>query len=309
MIVDASVIVVNHNTKELLRKCLDSIYKNTNNITFEVIVVDNDSSDGSVTMVKNEFHRVKTITNKENLGFARANNIGIRKSRGKFIVALNPDTVVLSNAINNLIDFMNKQSGDIMVGGKILNFDGSSQCSCWRFPTFLSKYLAQALFLIKYIRNPISEKMKMNILGRDQVQEVDWVSGCFFGVRRNTMLDLGLFDESIFLYNEDVDLCLRLRKLGGKCLYYPRSMIKHLTGAPRSERDNTRFRIVAGYKSTVYFFKKHRGKMYAYLFHLTVKITWLLDFTILLILNAITFFKVPKMIDKMKLLGFLVIYA
>ena len=79
MIVDASVIVVNHNTKELLRKCLDSIYKNTNNITFEVIVVDNDSSDGSVTMVKNEFRRVKTITNKENLGFARANNIGIRK--------------------------------------------------------------------------------------------------------------------------------------------------------------------------------------------------------------------------------------
>jgi len=306
---DVSIIVVNQNTKELLRKCLDSIYKSTNNIAFEVIVVDNDSSDGSVTMVKNEFPRVKTITNKENVGFARGNNIGIRKSRGKFVVVLNPDTVVLSNAINNLIDFMNKQSGNIMVGGKILNSDGSSQCSCWRFPTFSSKYLEQALFLIKYIKNPISEKMKINTSGKGQIQEVDWVSGCFFGTRRNTILDLGLFDESIFMYNEDVDLCLRLRRLGGKCLYYPGSTIKHFREEPRSERHYARRATVEGHKSTIYYFKKHKGRMYAYLFHLTVKITWLLDFTVLLILSTITFFKVPKMTEKMKLLGFLLIYA
>ena len=135
---ELSIIVVNFNTKNILKDCLESIYRNTNGLEFEVIVVDNDSHDGSVEMIKGYFSQVKLMVNFENLGFAKANNQGMANARGDFVLLLNSDTLIKNNAIKTLVDYLKGHNEISIVGPKLLNLDGSIAFSCKRFSNFIN---------------------------------------------------------------------------------------------------------------------------------------------------------------------------
>lgn len=150
-ILDLSICIVNWNVESLLKACLRSIIDNTSGISCEVIVVDNDSSDGSVDMVKAEFPQVKLIVNKENAGFTRANNQAIRISKGRYIMLLNPDTVIIDNALNKMVRFMESRFDCGALGCKLLNTDGTLQRSCKTFPS-LDVILYNSLFLDSLFR-------------------------------------------------------------------------------------------------------------------------------------------------------------
>ncbi|MBA7631330.1 N-acetylglucosaminyl-diphospho-decaprenol L-rhamnosyltransferase [subsurface metagenome] len=301
--IDASIIILNYNGKSYLKNCLTSIFENTHNITFEVILVDNASTDQSVEFVKGEFSAVRVIENKENVGFAKGNNIGVEQAKGEYIIILNNDTIVLPNAINNLISFMKKEPIKMIVTGKVLKFKRHFESNCGRFPTFLSEYLYFGFFLIRYIKNPYSQKFRIKTWERDKLQEIDWVSGCYFAIKKDEMLKLNGFDENFFLYYEDVDLCYRFRNSGGRVLYYPQSVIKHLKGGT-SQTDFLKA-ISINYKSAIYYFTKICGKFNAKILNLLIKITWLLDIIALSVLDISTFLKYSKIKKKLKLLNYL----
>lgn len=232
-----SIIIVNRNTKNLLKKCLKSIYSETKNIDFEVFVVDNASQDGSIEMVEKEFCKsglypdIHLIQNKKNLGFARANNQAIRKSRGEYILLLNPDTQILNQAIEKSISFLDTRLEIGILGCKLLNPDGSIQPSCRTYPTFLS----QAIILLK-LHNlfpkflPI-RKYYMLDFDHCQAREVDQVMGAFFLIRKKVIDEIGLLDEKYWIWFEEVDFCRRARKAGWKIYFWPKAQIIHQKAA------------------------------------------------------------------------------
>jgi len=224
---DLSIIIVSWNVKEYLEKCLESIFENPPQFDFEIIVVDNASTDKSSQMVKKKFPQVKLIENKENLGFAKANNQGIRESPGKYILLLNPDTVVLPGAIDKLIKFMEEHKETGVVAPKILNPDKTLQPSCLAFPT-LSAMFVRAIFIEGlWPNNPITRYYLMKDFDFQSEAEVDQPMGAALMIRRAVLDQVGLFDEESFMFFDEVDLCFRIKKAGWKIYFTPRAEITH----------------------------------------------------------------------------------
>ncbi len=236
--IELSIIIVNWNTKDILQMCIESVYKTTQNISFDIIVVDNGSTDGSAAMVQKKFPRVKLIRNKRNLGFAAANNQGIKKAQGLFILLLNSDTIILDNAIRKTVEFMKRKSDAGAVGCKLLNPDYSLQHSCYNFYSFFKrvvvrKFIPKFFIPLKYQRN-----LESLITSWDysEVKEVDYVRGAFIMVRNEVFREVGLLDESFFMYGEEADLCLRMERAGWRVYFYPEAQIVHLKGASVKKR-------------------------------------------------------------------------
>ena len=256
--IDLSIIIVNWNTRDLLEQCLSSVYATTHDIPFEVFVVDNASSDGSVEIVRERFPEVQLIENEENLGFAKANNQAIRESKGRYILLLNSDTVVLSGAIERMIEFMDGHPEAGAVGAKLLNPDGSFQASYNDFPTPLSELVLLA-GLSRVVYNPYYPSYPPDL--SNERRECDWVGGACLMVRKEAIEEVGLLDENYFMYVEEVDWCYRLRKAGWKVYYLPEAQIVHWGGqSSRRERGKAR-RLLR--KSELLFFKKHYGPLLA----------------------------------------------
>jgi GT2 family glycosyltransferase len=273
-----SIIIVNYNTKKLLEDCLNSIYLNPYEGEFEVIVVDNASEDGSVAMVKKKFPLVKIIKNETNVGFAKANNQAILKSKGKFILYLNTDTLVLKNSLNLMVNFLGQSGEEVAcIGCKILNQDYSIQSSTHGFPTLakeflhanpLIKSLVHPLFNMNWIRNGIT-----SLIGRkniqsfenfDIVREVDHVTGACMMVKRSALDRVGLMDENYFLYHEEVDWCYRAKKKGYKIIYYPEAKIVHLKGETSGLKKGRQLptnMLIERYRSIFYFYKIHYNRL------------------------------------------------
>lgn len=228
---ELSIIIVSHNTKELLKNCINSVIRNTQNIEYEIIVVDNASSDGSIEMLKKEFPRVSIITNRENLGFAKANNKGIKVAKGENILLLNSDTLILGNCLQKILKFAKSTSDAGVIGCKVLNADKTLQYSCYRAPNFLTELLFFTKGIIKGFWDPFTLYKYMKYWDHNSIRKVDCVSGAFLFVKRQVLEKIGMLDENFFMYYEDAEFCRRVRKKTDfKVYYYPEAEITHLKG-------------------------------------------------------------------------------
>ena len=214
---DLSIIILSFNTKKLLQECLKALRNDD-----EVIVVDNASSDGSAEMVKKDFPKVKLIKNKKNLGFAKANNQGIRRAQGEYYLLLNSDTQVKPGSLNKLIQFAKKEPEVGIIGARLINPDDSVQPSIYHFPT-----LWRAIREYWLGQKGVYEKYSPQ--GRKAV-EVEAVTGAAMLIPRKTIEKVGLLDERYFMYFEDLDYCRRVRLVGFKVFYLPTAGILHHHG-------------------------------------------------------------------------------
>jgi hypothetical protein len=263
--IEVSVCIVNYNTKDRLKECIDSIYYQTKGIDYELIVVDNSSRDGSCDMVKCSYPEVILIANEENKGFARANNQAIRKSRGKYLLFLNPDTVLLSNVLVILRDFFQKYPQAGAVGCRLLNRDGSLQTSSYRFPTLIQAlgniFLLNRILPYQWLRANLGYKLG-NLWGQfdphDRIREVDYVTGACIMVRKDLLDKIGLFDPKFFLYFEEKDLCLRLKKAGWRVYFTPQASVMHYIA--EASKLNKKYALFHRYRSMVYFYRKHYNR-------------------------------------------------
>ena len=216
---DLSIIIVSWNIKNKLRENLKSIYNNTQNIDFEVFVVDNNSKDNTVEMVKKEFPQIKLITNIENLGFAKANNQAIKITNGKYILLLNPDMQVLGGSLENMVNWMDQNSKASIAGCKLINEKNEIIPHVRAFPTIWDQ-LAIVLKL-PHIFPRILDKYLMRDFDYSRAREVDSIRGSFFMIRRNIIDKIGLLDERYFIWFEEVDYCRQAKKADLKIMYTP----------------------------------------------------------------------------------------
>lgn len=258
---DVSVIIVSWNAKKHLVDCLNSLGNGR-----EIIVVDNGSSEGSPEVVEKEFPQVKLIRNAENLGFARANNIGIRASTGRYVCLINSDVVVLNDCIESLVKFMDSNSPVGMAGPRILNPDRTLQVSCRHFPSIWNN-LCQALGL-NYVfpKSAFFSEPFMKYWAHDEIRKVDVLSGCFLMIRREAIDEVGLLDENFFIYGEDIDWCRRFHKSGWDVMLYPEAQAIHIGGASSSNAP-IRFYLETQ-KADLQYWRKHHGVLgrFAYTF-------------------------------------------
>jgi GT2 family glycosyltransferase len=265
--IDVSVIIVSWNTQDILCDCINSIYQQTNNEQFEVIVVDNASSDGSVDMVQSEFRQVKIIKNNENRGFAAANNQGITVAQGRYVLLLNSDTVVLNGVIDKVVAFADSSPKAGIIGCRVLDKEKISQPSCFLFPSVLNLFLATTYLYKLCPKSKFFGREHMTWWNRDDVREVDVVTGCFMLVRREAIEQVGLLDERFFMYAEETDWCYRFKQAGWQIMFTPNAEIIHLHGA--SSRQVKPKMISQWRKSMLFFFEKHRDP-------LTYGLVWIL---------------------------------
>jgi len=261
---ELSLIVVNWNAKELLKGCLRSIQKNMVQIDGEVLVVDNGSGDGSPEVVKREFSWVRLLRNKENVGFARANNQAIRVSEGRYILLLNPDAVLRRGALDKMIKYIRAHPEAGIVAPKLLNADSSLQLSCQSFPSLRTEFFHSTLLEELFPKNRIIGNYRMTNWDHNSIREVDWVSGACMMVRRETIDEVGLLDESIFMYAEDIDWCYRIKNAGWKICYLPQAKVIHYQS--EIAKINLASMLLNSYGGLYHFFRKHYGRQAAVIF-------------------------------------------
>lgn len=253
---DLSIIIVNYKTKNLLEQCLNSIYSENYHFSYEVSVVDNDSKDSSIEMVKKKFPQVKLIENRNNLGFAAANNQALRRSNARYLLLINPDTVVLPDSLNVMMEFMDEHPEAGIAGCKLLNPDYSLQYSCRKFSNFATFFLRGIHLDSIFPNNTILRKYMMFDWDHNEIREVEWVLGSCMMVRRKAVEQVGMLDENFVLYFEDQDWCYRMWKHGWKIYYVPQAQMVHYYQR-RSAKQFLNVLTWTHIKSMLYFFKKH----------------------------------------------------
>jgi GT2 family glycosyltransferase len=249
---DLSIVIVNWNTKEYLLRCLESVFQSAKRNSWEVMVIDNGSQDGSAREAKRLFPVIHLIANEKNLGFAKATNQGLKYSSGEYLLLLNPDTEVRREAIVKLVHFMENNPDVGVAGPQLLNGDGSRQNSIANFPSLATELLNKSL--LRWIfpnRFPGKE--------RDYPEpiEVESVIGACLLTRREAIERIGMLDEDYFLFFEETDWCYRMKKAGWKVYHVPQSKIVHFQGKGAETRK--REAKVEYYRSRYHFFKKNRG--------------------------------------------------
>ncbi len=262
-----SIVIVNWNTRDLLAGCLDSVVRCQVSgvrsqaglspvpclLTPEVFVVDNASTDGSAAMVHEQFPWVKLIENRENVGFARANNQAIALAQGQYVMLLNPDTVVQPGALRTLIEFLATHPQIGLVGPMLLDGNGNLQPSWADFPTLRSELFT-------------GHQRHRRPLPAGDAYEVDWLAGACLVARREVIAAVGLLDERFFLYSEETDWCLRIQRAGWRIAYYPGATVVHLEGSSTAlDKPRTSFLL---YHSKLLYFEKHHGRAQAQLLRL-----------------------------------------
>jgi len=253
---DLSIVVVNWNVRDLLRRCLDSIYK-AGALRLEVIVVDNASSDGSAEMVRAEFPAVVLFSNAQNVGFPAGNNQGFAAARGRYVMTLNPDTEIVGDALTRMVAYL-AAHGDVgALGPQLLNSDGSVQSSRRRFPTFATA-LFESTWLQGIAPHGVLARYTMDDRPAGMTQEVDWVTGACILVRRDALESVGGFDEALFMYSEELDWCKRIKSARWKIVYLPEAKVIHHTG--KSSEQAVAARHIHFQTSKVRYFKKHHGR-------------------------------------------------
>lgn len=243
---DLSIIVVSYNTRDMTLACLDSIRSETKSTNFEVIVVDNASDDGSAAAIEKHPLNVRLVSLESNIGFARANNLGAMYAEGDLLLLLNPDTVVLENAIDRLVEFSRERPDAGIWGGKTVFGDGSlNPSSCWRKISPWNLICGVTGISKMFSTNPLLNSEAYGGWKRDSISDVDIVSGCFFLVRTELWKALKGFDALFFMYGEEADLCHRAKKLGAQPCITPEAKIIHYGGASEQSKAGKLVKLLA----------------------------------------------------------------
>ena len=251
-----SIIIVSYNTCEMTLACLESIFKETEQLDFEVIVLDNNSSDDSAKDIADLFPQVKLIISKDNIGFAAGNNLAVKQARGEYLLLLNPDTVVLDKAIQKLLQFAKVNLDALIWGGRTLFGDGMlNPSSCWKKMTLWNIFCRS--FGLAWLL-PNSSFFNTEAYGgwdRTTIRQVDIVSGCFFMIKRELWEKLDGFSPEFFMYGEEADLCFRAQNsYGAKPLVTPDATIIHYGGASEKVRTDKMVKLL---KAKRLLLKKH----------------------------------------------------
>jgi GT2 family glycosyltransferase len=253
---DLSIIIVNYNVKEFLQNLLHSISKSISKINREIIIIDNASNDGSVEFIMEKFPEIKLIANHKNLGFSKANNIGMKLAMGKYILLINPDTLVSEDTFEKMICFFEENTQVGLAGCKILNSDGTLQLACRRsFPGPWTSFCKVTGLSNLFPDSRLFARYNLTYLDPDQTYEVDAISGSFMMFRKDVYDKIGGLDEKFFMYGEDLDFCYRAQKSGYKVFYVSSTQIIHYKGesTKRSGLDETKI----FYNAMHLFVKKH----------------------------------------------------
>lgn len=258
--VDLSIIIVSWNTKEVLRTCLQSVGVGLRALRAEVFVVDNASSDGSADMVADEFPQFHLIRNTENVGFAAANNQAIQHATGKYVLLLNPDTVVSKTVLQRSYEYMEQAPKVGILGCRVLNGDGSVQLTCGQYPSLVNLALLSS-GLFRYEHPKFLGRYQMLDWKRDSERDVETVTGCYMFCRAEAIQQVGMLDESFFCYGEETDWCKRFTDAGWILRFAPIGEIIHY-GSLSSRQCNHR-RDVMLTDGLIRLHRKHGGRLAA----------------------------------------------
>lgn len=252
-----SVVIVSWNTADILRQCLESVFAHPPAAPFDVWVVDNASTDGTVAMVQQQFPQVNLLTNPHNVGFATANNQAMRQATGDYVLLLNPDTIVHAGALQTLVHFLDTHPQTGACGARLLNADGTLQHSCYPSPT-LGRELLRMFHLDGRVR------YHMEQWPTDQPRPVEALLGACILARRNLVEAIGWMDESFFMYSEEIDLCYRIARAGWQLHWVPQAEIVHLGG--QSTRQVKTEMFLRLYQGKLHYMRKHYGRGQAELY-------------------------------------------
>jgi len=276
---DLGIVIVNWNTKDLLRRCLQTVLMSIGDFQFEVVVVDNASSDGSVEMVRTEFPTVKVIASEVNGGFSYGNNLGLKllgyRGQGdvdadapRYALLLNPDTEVPVESLAGMIKFMDSRPEVGVAGPKLVLEDGSLDLACRRsFPTPMVSFYRFSGLSRLFPRNRQFGRYNMTFADPDEELEVDSVVGAYMQVRREAIYDAGLLDEAFFMYGEDLDWAFRIKEAGWKVYYHPRVVVKHIKRASSRRSKKAQFEFQ---RAMLIFYRKHYQRTTPMWLHLLV---------------------------------------
>lgn len=232
-----SIIIVSYNTKEILRKCLKIVYENIGNLTCEVIVADNASHDGSPEMVELEFPQVCLIRCEMNYGFGKANNIAMRKAKGTFFLLLNSDAFIKPGILEKTLNYMNDNPDVGVLGVKMVGEEGNLQPSARKFPTPFYKFTVLSGISSRFPNSRLLGGPDYSWWDHNSIKNVDWVVGAYLMVRSDAAEQVGYFDERYFLYYEETDFCLQIKKKGYNVIFYPFAEVIHLGGESSKNTD------------------------------------------------------------------------
>jgi len=301
MSIALSIIIVNYNSGEVLINCINSLPK-YDSYPFEIFVIDNGSSE-KINHIESSFPKINFINNGKNLGFAAANNIGIKKAKGKYILLLNPDTIVNENSFQPMINYLDNHNDIGIVGCKIYNTGEEIERSTHSFPSLLKEFSHANEFIKDFLsyesktagllKKIFKTKSLDSYWDHNSIKEVDHVTGACMMVKREAIEKAGLLDEAFFLYNEEVEWSFRIKNAGYKSVFIPDSNIIHLFGHSTNQKvqkQTLNHLLVERYRGMFYFFQKH----YGFIRLILLKIIVLQGFGFRLILNYLAAVKVHK---------------
>ena len=280
---ELSVVIVNWNSKEYLRNCIDSIITTTNDIEFEIVVIDSGSFDGVGKMLQKSYPQVRFIQNDKNIGFAKANNAAFNVAGGRNILFLNPDTEIDGSAVVTLSRWLDSLPNAGIVGAKLLNSDRSVQKSCIQaFPTILNQLLDSDALRNTFPGAGIWGTRPL-FTEDNTPAEVDVVSGACLMIKRSAFETVKMFSTDYFMYSEDIDLCFKVQEAGWKTYYVPMAVIVHHGGVSSSQTGESAFSNVMMFESRMRFFRKTRSRWYCWLYRTAMFFTSMIRIGLLLL--------------------------
>lgn len=297
---DISIIIVNWNTRELLRRCLESVGETLSQLSFEMIVVDNASTDGSAAMLRELFPSVRLIENSENRGFGAANNQALRIMRGRYALLLNSDALLAANAAAELFAYLEGHPDVAMACGQLLNADGSRQNSIAAFPTLLTLMTNTSLLEYLFPRRFPSKRHPSPVPA-----EIDSAVGACLLVRKSAIDAVGMFDERYFFFFEETDWAYRMRRAGWKVVHVPTALIYHFQGQSIGKSLPSR---IAFYRSRYQFFRKWKTRPYYAAVRAVIPLRLVLDWLLTLCGNLVTLGVNREMRDRLAVYGGLLIW-
>jgi N-acetylglucosaminyl-diphospho-decaprenol L-rhamnosyltransferase len=272
---DLSIVIVSWNVRDLLQRCLTSLASGAGSLAVETFVVDNASSDSSAVMVRSDFPSVIVIENAENLGFTRANNQALERSSGRYVLLLNPDTEIVSDALQTMTSFMDSNPQVGVLGPQLIFADHSVQSSRRRFPELKTLFVESTVLQRFFAGSAVLRRFYVLDKAHDVMQDVDWVVGACLMARREAVQVAGLLDERFFMYSEEIDWCKRIKQKGWRVVYLPTAKVIHLEA--QSSEQAVAAQHVYFQSSKVVYARKYFGAFRAQLLRCFLLATYVLQ--------------------------------